>query len=127
MHGTQNCGPCAAQGLGVLKKTVASAGTRCARSSVCHALGGAGRGAVATLSRTIFRLGRRASASESAGIAVGVFEVLVRDLQAVLRLAAEAAPQPTAAVLDARTLQSSCQEGAKRTCSFEPGPWTKAP
>jgi transposase len=46
-------------------------------------------------------------------IAAGVFEALVHDLRALLRLAADRAPQPTAAVLDARTLQSSCESGAR--------------
>jgi transposase len=46
-------------------------------------------------------------------IAAGVFEALVHDLRAVLRLASGRAPQPTAAVLDARTLQSSCESGAR--------------
>jgi len=46
-------------------------------------------------------------------IAAGVFEALVQDLRAVLRLANERAPHPTAAVLDARTLQSSCESGAR--------------
>src|SRR2546423_417730 len=46
-------------------------------------------------------------------IAAGVFEALVHDLRALLRLAADGAPEPTAAVLDARTLQSSCESGAR--------------
>ena len=46
-------------------------------------------------------------------IAAGVFEALVHDLRAVLRLAEERAPQPSAMVLDARTLQSSCESGGR--------------
>jgi transposase len=38
---------------------------------------------------------------------------LVHDLRAVLRLADERAPQPSALVLDARTLQSSPESGAR--------------
>src|SRR3954454_11082656 len=44
-------------------------------------------------------------------IAAGAFEALVHDLRAVLRLAAHRAPNPSAMVLDARTLQSSCESG----------------
>jgi transposase len=43
----------------------------------------------------------------------GVFEALVHDLRAVLRLADDRAPQPSAIVLDARTLQSSCESGGR--------------
>ena len=46
-------------------------------------------------------------------IAAGVFEALVHDLRAVLRLAEERAPQPSAVVLDARTLQSSPESGGR--------------
>jgi transposase len=46
-------------------------------------------------------------------IAAGVFEALVHDLRAVLRLAEDRAPQPSAIVLDARTLQSSCESGGR--------------
>jgi transposase len=46
-------------------------------------------------------------------VAAGVFEALVHDLRALLRLAAGRAPDPTAAVLDARTLQSSCESGPR--------------
>jgi transposase len=41
----------------------------------------------------------------------GVFEAIVHDLRALLRLAAGRAPEPTAVVLDARTLQSSPECG----------------
>jgi transposase len=46
-------------------------------------------------------------------IAAGVFEAMVHDLRALLRLASGRAPEPTAAVLDARTLQSSCESGPR--------------
>jgi transposase len=46
-------------------------------------------------------------------IAAGVFEALVHDLRAVLRLADRRAAQPSAIVLDARTLQSSCESGGR--------------
>jgi transposase len=46
-------------------------------------------------------------------IAAGVFEALVHDLRAVLRLADDRAPQPSAIVLDARTLQSSPESGGR--------------
>jgi transposase len=46
-------------------------------------------------------------------IVAGVFEALVHDLRAVLRLAADRAPEPSAMVLDARTLQSSCESGGR--------------
>src|SRR6201982_972372 len=44
-------------------------------------------------------------------IGAGVFGVLVHDLRAVLRLADDRAPQPSAIVLGARTLQRSCESG----------------
>src|SRR2546425_13024201 len=40
-------------------------------------------------------------------IAAGCFEALVHDLRAILRLVQGRAPQPTAVVLDGRTLQST--------------------
>lgn len=43
----------------------------------------------------------------------GVFEDLAHDLRRVLRLAEGRAPEPTAAVLDGRTLQSSPESGAR--------------
>jgi transposase len=43
----------------------------------------------------------------------GVFEALVHDLRALLRLAAGRPPQPTAVILDARTLQSTPESGAR--------------
>lgn len=43
----------------------------------------------------------------------GVFEDLVHDLRRLLREIAERTPQPTAAVFDGRTLQSSPESGAR--------------
>jgi len=42
----------------------------------------------------------------------GVFEALVADLRALLRVAVGRPPQPTAAIFDSRTLQSSPKSGA---------------
>lgn len=44
-------------------------------------------------------------------IAAGAFEALVHDLRVLLRLGEERAPDPTAVVLDARTLQSTPESG----------------
>ena len=41
----------------------------------------------------------------------GCFEAIVHDLRALLRLAAGRAPEPTAAILDSRTLQSTPESG----------------
>lgn len=46
-------------------------------------------------------------------MAAGVFETIVHDLRVLLRLAAGRAPQPTAAILDSRTLQSTPESGAR--------------
>ncbi len=43
----------------------------------------------------------------------GVFEAMTHDLRAVLRLLAERSAEPSAIVLDARTLQSSVESGAR--------------
>jgi transposase len=43
----------------------------------------------------------------------GVFEAIVQDVRALLRLAEGRAEQPTAAVFDSRTLQSSAESGAR--------------
>ena len=43
----------------------------------------------------------------------GVFEAIVEDVRALLRLAAGRAEQPTAAVFDSRTLQSSPESGKR--------------
>jgi transposase len=44
-------------------------------------------------------------------LAAGVFEAMVHDLRTVLRLASGRAPEPTAAILDSRTLCSSSESG----------------
>jgi transposase len=46
-------------------------------------------------------------------LAAGVFEAIVADLRAVLRIAAEREPEPRGAVLDSRTLRSSPESGAR--------------
>ena len=54
-------------------------------------------------------------------IRAGVFEQLVQDLREVLRLQAGRKAQPTAAILDSRTLQSTPESGA-RAAAFEARP-----
>ena len=46
-------------------------------------------------------------------MAAGVFEMLVHDLREVTRLAQGRAAQPTAAILDSRTVQSTPESGAR--------------
>lgn len=46
-------------------------------------------------------------------IKAGVFQTMADDLRAILRLAEGRKPQPTAAILDSRTLQSSPESGAR--------------
>jgi transposase len=46
-------------------------------------------------------------------LAAGCFEAMVADLRAVLRLAAGRAPEPSAVILDSRTLQSSPESGTR--------------
>ncbi len=46
-------------------------------------------------------------------LAAGCFEQLAEDLRAVLRMAAGRAPEPTAVVLDSRTLRSSPESGER--------------
>ena len=46
-------------------------------------------------------------------LAAGCFEALVYDLRALLRLREERARDPTAVVLDSRTLQSPAESGAR--------------
>lgn len=46
-------------------------------------------------------------------INAGVFEAMAHDLRAILRLAMERPQDPTAIVLDARTLQSSVESGSR--------------
>jgi transposase len=43
----------------------------------------------------------------------GCFEAIVHDLRAILRFAAGRAPEPTAAIFDGRTLQSSVESGVR--------------
>ena len=43
----------------------------------------------------------------------GVFEMIVHDVRVLLRLGAGRAPQPTAAILDSRTLQSTPESGSR--------------
>jgi transposase len=45
-------------------------------------------------------------------LAAGVFEQIVQDLRVLLRVAAGRTPQPTAAILDSRTLHSTPESGA---------------
>jgi transposase len=45
--------------------------------------------------------------------AAGAFEALVHDLRSLLRVAAGRQPEPTAAILDSRTLQSTPESGAR--------------
>jgi transposase len=54
----------------------------------------------------VYQQGRRWTAA-------GVFEDMARDLRVVLRLAAEREPDPTATVLDSRTVQSTPESGAR--------------
>ena len=46
-------------------------------------------------------------------LAAGVFAAIAADLRTLLRLAAGRAPQPTAAILDSRTLQSTPESGGR--------------
>jgi transposase len=46
-------------------------------------------------------------------LAVGCFEAIVHDLRAVLRFAEGRDPEPTAAVFDSRTMQSTCESGGR--------------
>ncbi|HZY64778.1 MAG TPA: IS5 family transposase [Rubrobacteraceae bacterium] len=46
-------------------------------------------------------------------LAAGVFEQMVHDLREILRLAQGRAPEPTAAVLDSRTLRSTPESGSR--------------
>jgi transposase len=46
-------------------------------------------------------------------LAAGCFEAIVHDLRAILRFAAGRNPEPTAAILDSRTLQSTPESGGR--------------
>src|SRR3954470_1380016 len=46
-------------------------------------------------------------------LAAGVFEAMVHDLRRLLRMAQGREPEPSAAILDGRTLQSSVESGSR--------------
>ena len=46
-------------------------------------------------------------------LAAGCFEAIVHDLRAILRFAAGRDPEPTAAIFDGRTIQSTVESGAR--------------
>ncbi|MGH2391199.1 MAG: IS5 family transposase [Chloroflexota bacterium] len=46
-------------------------------------------------------------------LAAGVFEAILQDLRVLLRVAADRQPQPSAVILDGRTLQSTPESGAR--------------
>jgi transposase len=46
-------------------------------------------------------------------LAAGCFEAIVHDLRAILRFAAGREPEPTAAILDGRTIQSTPESGGR--------------
>jgi len=46
----------------------------------------------------------------------GCFEAMVNDLRSVLRVARERQSQPSAVILDGRTLQSTCESGPRAGC-----------
>ncbi len=46
-------------------------------------------------------------------IAAGCFEQMVHDLRVIIRLGEERAPQPSAVIIDSRTLQSTPESGAR--------------
>jgi transposase len=46
-------------------------------------------------------------------LAAGIFEAMVHDLRTLLRLASGRAPDPTAAILDSRTLRATPESGAR--------------
>jgi len=56
---------------------------------------------------------RRLSTDQSARIKAKVFEALVYDLRAVLRIAEGRQEMPTAAIFDSRTLQSTVESGGR--------------
>ena len=60
-----------------------------------------------------FRPGPWCTSKRERWSGAGVFEALVHDLRAVLRVANARAPEPRAVVLDARTLQRACESGAR--------------
>lgn len=60
-----------------------------------------------------FPRGEAVSQQTQRWITAGCFEALVADLRAVLRLAEGRAPDPSAVILDRRTLQSSPESGGR--------------
>src|SRR5438067_7014085 len=46
-------------------------------------------------------------------LAAGVFETIIHDLRVLLRLGAGRAPEPTAMIVDSRTLQSTPESGSR--------------
>jgi len=56
-------------------------------------------------------VGSRLSTDQSARLKAGVFEAIVEDLRTVLRLAEGRNEEPSAAIFDSRTLQSSPESG----------------
>ena len=57
--------------------------------------------------------GRSSTSSCAALLAAGCFEAIVHDLRILLRRAADRPAPPTAAILDARTIQSTPESGAR--------------
>ena len=58
-------------------------------------------------------------------LAAGVFETLAQDLRVVLRLASGRGAEPTAAIIDSRTLRSTPESGPRATAvrfKHSPGP-----
>lgn len=62
---------------------------------------------------TICRRGRRSISKTLRWIRAGCFEAMAHDLRIVLRELSERASQPTAVILDGRTVQSSSESGAR--------------
>ena len=59
------------------------------------------------------RLRGRLATNAGARLRAGVFEAIVADLRAVLRLALGREPEPSAAIFDSRTLQSTPESGSR--------------
>jgi len=59
------------------------------------------------------RLGKPSTSRRERWLTAGVFEAMVNDLRELLRLAAGRKEQPSAAIFDSRTLQSSPESGAR--------------
>ena len=91
--------------LTLMRPTRRSATTSCARCSTACA-GWCAPGRRGGCCPTTSRRGRPSTSRRSAGSRRGVFEAIAHDLRALLRLAAGATAEPTAAIFDSRTLQS---------------------